>query len=254
MRLFDTHCHINDPESFPDPSQAVLEAREAGVDRLVVIGVDPASSLRAVQIAEAHDGVYAAVGWHPNYTASFSADGLAAIEALTSRPRVVAVGEVGLDFYWDHSTPKRQLEALEAQLDMAERVGKPVVFHSRKATSELLDLLAKRRRHPWLLHCFSGTAKEAARACELGCLLGVDGPVTYPKSEELRQVLTGVGLEKLVLETDSPYLAPHLHRGKPNRPALLPLVAEGVAQALGLTAREVAETTTANAERYFGLT
>jgi TatD DNase family protein len=146
-----------------------------------------------------------------------------------------------------------QFQALEAQLEMADRLGKPVVFHSRSATGDLLDVLANRRPAPWLLHCFSGTEDEAVRACEMGCLLGVDGPVTYPKAEDLRETLRCVGLDRLVIETDSPYLAPHPHRGKPNRPALLPLVAQGLARALGVGDQEVALRTTENARRFFGI-
>ncbi len=253
MRLIDTHCHLNDAKAFPDPAVTVAEARAAGVDRVIVVGTDEASSLRALEIASGIEGVYAVVGWHPTSAASYSSDRLVAIESMLSDPKVVAVGEVGLDFHWDKSTPLQQYLCLSDHLDLAARVGKPVVFHCRDANDELLAFLKSRAPLPYLFHCFSGDAGHAARAVELGAYLGVDGPITYPKNEALRSIFASVPRERIVVETDSPYMSPVPYRGQKNQPAWVVHVNRALATALGVTDEECAALTTANAERFFGI-
>jgi TatD DNase family protein len=253
MELIDTHCHLNDPSAFPSPSTTIAEANGAGVKRLIVIGIDTESSRRALQLAETHEGVYATVGWHPNYCAAFTTANLAEIRELATHPKCVGIGEIGLDYHWDFTPRHKQFEALEAQLDLADELGKPVVFHSREAYPDLLTVLERRPLRPYLLHCFAGDRSDAERALALGCLFGVDGPVTYPKAQDLREVIKFVGLDRLVIETDAPYLSPHPHRGKPNTPAWVELVAQGLATALGVTVEQVASATTANATRFFGI-
>lgn len=253
MGLIDTHCHINDPQAFPDPATTIAEAKAAGVAKLIVIGVDTASSQRAIALADEHEAVYATVGWHPNYCAEFTRANLAPIRDLAGHPKCVAIGEIGLDYHWDYTPRHKQFEALEAQLALAEELSKPVVFHSREAYPDLLTVLESGPSRPYVLHCFGGDEGDAERAMAMGCLFGVDGPVTYPKAEALREVLRKIGLANLLIETDAPYLSPHPHRGKPNSPALVGLVAGGLATALGVTLEEVALTTSANATRFFGL-
>ena len=252
MRLFDTHCHLNDAKAFPDPAAAIEEARRAGVDRLAIVGVDEESSRRALEIAESHDGVYAIVGWHPTSAASYT--GTRGIEEMLKSPKAVAVGEVGLDFYWDKSTPDEQYRCLSDHLDLAAQVGKPVVFHCRDANDELLTFLEGRAAHAYLFHCFSGDQSHAERAVALGAVLGVDGPITYPKNDALRAIFARVPRDRIVVETDSPYMSPVPYRGKPNRPAWVVNVNQALAGVLGVTAEECAELTTANAERFFGVT
>jgi len=251
--LIDTHCHLNDERAFPDPEAVVAEAREAGVDRLIVVGIDTESSRSALALAERFDGVFAVVGWHPTSAAAFSESELSAIEAMLTHPRVVAVGEIGLDFYWDKSTPEQQHACLEAQLDLAARHGKPVVFHCRDANDELLSFLEARPVQPYLFHCFSGDAGHAARALALGAYLGVDGPITYPKNEAMRAMFGELPRDRVVVETDAPYMAPVPYRGKPNRPAWVAHVAAMLASVWGVSDKECASTTTENAERFFRL-
>lgn len=252
MELIDTHCHLNDPAAFPDPDATIAEARAQGVTKLVVIGIDTESSRRAVSLAEAHEGVFATVGWHPNYCAQFTESDLEPIRELAAHPKCVAIGEIGLDYHWDYTPRHKQFEALELQLELAAELGKPVVFHSRDAYPDLLTVLESAPPRPYLLHCFAGDNRDAERGMALGCLFGVDGPVTYPKADGLRDTLRSIGLERLVVETDAPYLSPHPFRGKPNTPARVKLVAEGLATALGVTPNQVAEKTTANAMNFFG--
>lgn len=254
MRLIDTHCHLNDPDAFEDVGAAVREAQAAGVSDLVVIGVDDRSSRLAVEIALAHDGVWAVVGWHPNSAHEASVAGLARIGELVTHPKVVGWGEIGLDYHWDFATREEQRWALEAQRMMAEAAGKPVVFHCREAYGDLLDWLeAEPLRVPFVLHCFAGTAEDAARAARLGAWFGVDGPVTYKKAEALRAVVAALPRERVLLETDAPWMSPVPHRGERNRPSRLPLICSAVAEVWGVTPEAAAALTTANAVRFYGL-
>lgn len=253
MKLIDTHCHINQKDVFPKPGDTVREANEKGVNRLIVVGVDEASCRRAIELADEHHKVFAIVGLHPNYTAAYSKNDLLWIEELAKHPKAVAIGEIGLDYHWDYSPKDKQARALKEQLSLARRIGKPVVFHCRKAYSELLDVLEQVPPIPYLFHCFSGTREDATRAVKLDAYFGIDGPITYKNSQELRNLVNELPRERLVIETDSPYLTPHPHRGKPNSPAFLPLVNSGLAAALSLSSNECAELTTRNACRFFGI-
>jgi TatD DNase family protein len=249
----DTHCHLNLAEHFPDPAAAIKEAQDAGVARIIVVGIDLPMSRRALEIADAHDGVYAVVGVHPNSAAAYQASHLSEIEEMLRHPKAVAIGEIGLDYHWDFATPDQQRVALFDQLDLAESTGKPVVFHCRKAYPDLLSLLEKRKQLSWLFHCFAGTMADARRAVEIGAWFGVDGPITYPKSHELRDIVETLPRDRIVIETDAPYLTPAPFRGKPNHPSYVRFVSAGLAAILSLELDECAELTTANAERFFGL-
>lgn len=253
MPLIDTHCHLNDLKAFPDPAEAVREAQEAGVERMIVVGVDEESSRLALSIAESIDCVYAVVGWHPTSCGSYTRESLDVIEEMYSHPKAVAIGEIGLDFYWDKTTPEEQYACLTDHLDLALRLDAPVVFHCRDANDELLDFLEKRERQPFLFHCFSGDAKHAQRAVKLGAYFGVDGPITYPKNEAQREIFASLPTDRILIETDSPYLTPVPYRGKRNRPAYVAYVNEKLAEVLGMSAEECGEMTSANADRFFRL-
>ena len=249
--LIDTHCHLNDAKAFPDPGREIDAALAQGVERFVVVGTAPDDWERAVTLAEGHPEVWAIVGWHPNYTADYDPGTLGRLRELLDHPRVLALGEIGLDYHWAYAERTVQHAALRDGLDLAVERGKPVVFHAREAYTDLLDVLEARPPHPYLMHCFAGTAEEGARAAALGCRFGVDGPVTYPKAEGLRAVLRTLPYESLVVETDAPYMSPVPFRGKPNRPANVRHVAEGLAKALDRPYEEVAERTTRTAREFF---
>lgn len=253
LELFDTHCHLNLADCFADPDAEVERARAAGVTRLCLVGIDSTSNRRAVEIASRHEGVHAIVGWHPNSAASFNEDALAEIETLLGNPKAVALGEIGLDYHWDFATKEQQRTCLSAQLALAERLDVPVVFHCREAYDDLLDLLEERPRRPYLFHCFSGDGRHAERVLRLGGTIGVDGPLTYKKSDGLRELCRRWPRDRIVLETDSPYLSPEPHRGRPNHPAYLPLVNAALAACWGTAPEESARQTTENASRFFGL-
>lgn len=251
--LIDTHCHLNLLESFPDPAASIAEAVQAGVEKLVVIGIDIESSRRAVELADRHKEVYASVGLHPNSASEYCSRTLADLEPMLSHPKTVAIGEIGLDYHWDYATKDQQRTALFDQLDLAASIGKPVVFHCREAYKDLLPLLAARARHPGVLHCFAGDAEDASLALELRLMFGVDGPITYKKANDLREIFRTLPADRIVIETDAPYLTPEPHRGKPNRPAYVAMVNAGLAACRGIGRDECARLTTANATRFFGL-
>jgi TatD DNase family protein len=251
--LIDTHCHLNDSKAFPDPAAAVREARDAGVGRLIVVGVDAEDSSSAIRLADQFENVYAIVGWHPNYTAKYTADELGRLRESLKHPKVVALGEIGLDFHWQYATLEQQERALFDQLTLAEEAGKPVVFHCREAYPHLLDILERQPRLPFLFHCFAGDADAAARAVALDCYFGVDGPISYKKSTALREIVKGLPRDRIVVETDSPYLSPEPLRGKPNHPANVALINDALAACLEISPEACAELTTRNAERFFRL-
>jgi TatD DNase family protein len=260
MKLFDTHCHLQDPK-FDDAGAVAGRAVDRGVAWMLVCGYDLPSSERAVAMAARSPALLPAVGVHPHDANDVSDEVLASIEALAADQRVVAVGEIGLDFYRDLSPRDTQREVLAAQLDMAARLRKPVSVHSRGAEDELFELLAAyaeksplgRAGRPGVMHCFGGTLEQARRYVELGFLVSVPCSVTYPANDEGRRVASGLPLEALVVETDSPYLPPQGLRGKRNEPANVGAAVEAVAAARGARVDEVAAATTANAGRVFGI-
>ncbi len=252
MHLIDTHCHLNLLDSFPDPEPEFTACADAGIG-IILVGLDPETGRRAVDLAEAHDNVWAIVGRHPNYAHGYGPAELAVYCDLLKHPKVVALGEIGLDFHWDFATRDQQDRALFDQLDLAQEVGSPVVFHCREAYPELLTVLESRPPHPYLFHCFAGDADDARRAIALDAYFGVDGPITYKKADGLRTVVSNLPKNRIVLETDSPYMAPVPHRGKPNRPSYLPLIAEGLAAVWGETPEATAFQTTENARAFFGI-
>ena len=251
MKLIDTHCHINHEEHFPDPSKAIEAALAAGIETLIAVALDEADAARAIKLAEAHPCVFAVVGVHPSYSAGYA--GSDWIREMLTHPKVVALGEIGLDYHWDHATREQQDRALNEQLDLAEELKVPVVFHCREAYPDLLERLESRPKMPYLFHCFAGNWEEAQRVLALGGIFGFDGPITYKKNSDLRDLVAKLPHNSLVLETDSPYMTPEPHRGKPNSPALLPLINKAVADSLGISELECAALTTKNAKRFFRL-
>ena len=229
----------------------MAEAKRAGVGRLIVVGCDMESSRAALALADRFEEIYAVVGWHPTHTADYASESLTEIEQMLSHPKVMAIGEIGLDFHWDYSTPEQQKIALFDQLDLARRTDVPVVFHCREAYPELLDILEQLPAHPYLLHCFAGTSADAERAMRLGAYFGVDGPITYKNSQALRETVRQIPPERLVIETDSPYLSPVPFRGQPNTPARVTYVCAALAQVLGISLDDCAELTTTNARKFF---
>ncbi len=258
--LVDTHCHLTLTAFREDLGEVLARAREAGVERVVVLGIDVPTSRSAVALAEAEAGVFAAVGVHPHDASTFSPSVEAELRTLAGSERVVGIGEIGLDYYRDRSPRPAQRAAFQAQLALAAELGLPVVVHNRESTDDVMaDLLEHARRRPagmaervGVLHAFSADASTGRRAAEAGYFLGVAGPLTYPGAEDRRQITAGLPLERLVLETDSPFLTPHPHRRSRNEPARVHEVAVRLAALFEVSLEEVARQTTANAGRLFG--
>jgi len=261
--LIDTHAHLQFGE-FDKDREAVLErAWQAGLEAIVVLGVDAASSEAAIALAEANPRLYATAGWHANVAAALDRDGRRRLRELTQHPRVVAVGEIGLDFYRNLSPREDQVRVLEEQLALAAERRLPVAVHCRDAHDQMYPILkrwaAKARplfgegRLLGVMHYFSGDLELARRYGDMGFLISVHTCVTYPKSERLWEVAVGLDMGCLVLETDSPYGAPQSQRGRRNEPAYVTEAARRVAELRGLTAEAVAMRTGENAIRLFGL-
>jgi TatD DNase family protein len=244
----DTHCHV----PWEGVGEDVLdEARAAGVTRFVTIGTTVGTSRAAIDVAGRHDDVWATVGVHPHDAAA--AD-LAEVERLLAGERVVAVGECGLDFHYDHSPRDVQLEVFAAHVRLAQRYDLALVVHTREAWDATFEVLDAEGLPPrTVFHCFTGGPAEAARALERGGVLSFSGIVTFKNADDVRAAAALCPLDRLVVETDSPYLAPVPHRGRANRPAWLPAVGEAVAAAKGLDPADLAAATTDNARRLFRL-
>jgi TatD DNase family protein len=234
--LFDTHAHLQFAEFAPDLAQVLARARAAGVGGMLTIGTDLESSRAAVALAEREADVWAAVGIHPHEAAGADEAAFEELERLArASPRVVAVGETGLDFFRNLSPPAAQVEAFRRQLDLARRLGRPVLVHCRQAHAEALEVLAASGvvERGGIMHCFSGDAEVARRCLDLGLLISIAGPVTYPNARKLPEVVRFVPEDRLLVETDCPYLPPQPHRGRRNEPAYLPITAARVAELRG---------------------
>ena len=250
-RWIDAHCHL---DSIGEVDATVARARAAGVAAVVTIGTDLPSSREAATIARSNPAVWAAVGVHPHDASTLDGAALEELIALARHSRVVAIGEIGLDFYRDLSPRDAQRDAFRRQLAAAQDLGAAVVIHMRDAHDELFGTLEELGPPERLIfHCFSGGPADAERGLALGGYISFAGNVSYKNAGLLREAAAVVPRDRLLVETDSPYLAPVPHRGKPNEPAWVVAVGQAVAAAVGLTAEEVARTTTANAVRAFGL-
>jgi TatD DNase family protein len=255
--VIDTHAHLGLCE--PAEAELVDAATEAGVRRILTVGLGEDSNPEAVAAAERHEGVFASVGRHPNSAGGFDDAARAAIEELCARPGVVAVGETGLDFYRDRSDPDDQRRAFSAQIAIARRTGKPIVIHLRdregsdRAVSEAFEALAEQGEGlSVILHCFSAGPRWAERAAELGWYCSFAGNLTYPKADSIREAAALVPSDHVLVETDSPFLAPQSVRGKPNHPANVVATAERLAEVRGVPYGELERIVEANAARVFG--
>jgi TatD DNase family protein len=256
MRLFDTHAHLHFPEFGADLDAVLERASAAGVAAVVTIGTDRETNPAAVALAERLRGVYATVGIHPHDSADATDDDVAAMERLArSSAKVVALGEMGLDFFRDLSPRPRQREIFRQQLAIARALGKPVVVHCRDAHAETLDILAGERVDEvgGVMHCFSGDVAVAKRCLDLGLMISLAGPVTYRNARALPEVARFVPDDRLVVETDCPFLPPHPHRGQRNEPAWMTLTAERLAELRGVDRNVLGDIVTLNAAALFRL-
>ncbi|MBT2668221.1 MULTISPECIES: TatD family hydrolase [Bacillaceae] len=253
--LFDTHVHVNAEQFNEDLEDVIDRAKEAGVNNMVVVGFDRPTIIRAMELIEAYDFMYAAVGWHPVDAIDMTEEDLQWIEELSNHPKVVAIGEMGLDYHWDKSPKDVQMEVFRKQIRLAKKVGLPIIIHNREATADIVNILKEEEasRVGGIMHCFSGSAETALECINMNFYISLGGPVTFKNAKKPKEVAAAVPLDRLLIETDCPYLAPHPYRGKRNEPSYVKLVAEQIAEIKQLTLEEVSQATTENAKKLFGI-
>lgn len=257
MLLVDTHCHL-DFHQFDDDRTTVIErAREAGVTRMIIPAIDLHNCHDVIRVAEQFDGVYCAVGVHPNSSAGWESRDIEELRGFAHHPKVVSIGEIGLDYHWDKSPKEMQFKAFVEQMELASELDFPIIIHNREASLDVIRLLSESplvgKWNAGVMHSFSAPRQIAQQALNLGFHLGFTGPLTFKKAEDLRRVAADIPLERILLETDAPFLSPVPKRGKRNEPSYVPYIAEKMAEVKGLTVEEVAKATTGNAVRLFGL-
>lgn len=251
--MVDSHAHLDFPEFDADRPAVLERAREAGVSTIVNVGTDAASSRAAVNLAAEHSVVYASVGLHPHSAEDFSPAILAELRSLVVQPKVVAIGEIGLDYYRDYASRTSQRRAFAALLSLAAEFQLPVIVHAREAYEDVWAALREWDGPGGVVHAYSGGLAWMDRLLELGFHLGIAGPVTFPNARVLRSVVAAAPLERLLMETDCPYLAPVPCRGQRNEPAYVGYIAEAIARVRDLAPSDVVCQTTVNARRLFGL-
>jgi len=253
-RLTDSHCHLDFPQLAGELGDVLARARAAGVHRMVTIATTPASAGTARAMAEAHDGVFFAAGLHPMSVGKAPIPTPEALEAIAAHPRCVGIGESGLDYHYTAETAPAQQESLRIHIEAARRTGLPLIIHARDADTDMARILSEEYRagaYPCVMHCYSSGPELARTALELGFYLSMSGIAAFPKSHDLRAIFAAAPRERILVETDAPYLAPPPHRGKRNEPAFVRHTAERGAESLGLSLADFAALTEANFERLF---
>ncbi|GGE53942.1 putative metal-dependent hydrolase YabD [Pullulanibacillus camelliae] len=253
--LFDTHTHINAEEFNEDRDEVITRAHEAGVSNMVVVGFDRPTIEAAMAIVKEHEDMYAAVGWHPVDAIDMTDEDLDWIRALLKDPKVVAVGEMGLDYHWDKSPAEIQKEVFRKQIHLAKEMDMPIIIHNREATEDIVAILEEERASAvgGIMHCYSSDWEHAKRCLDMNFYISFGGPVTFKNGHLAKEVASQVPLDRLLIETDCPYLSPHPFRGKRNEPARVQLVAEQIAVLRDKSFEEIAEITSNNAKTLFRL-
>lgn len=254
--FIDSHTHLDDPRFDQDRENVIESLREDGIDMVINIGADKESSLSTLELARKYDNIYAVAGVHPHSASELEEDGLDWLIEIAKEEKVVAIGEIGLDFYYDNSPRDIQRKWFKAQLQLAKELGLPVVIHTRDAAKETYDILkdaAADGKLKVLMHCYSGSAEMAVDYAKLGFYIALGGAVTFKNARVPREVASVVPLENLMIETDCPYMTPEPFRGKRNEPKYVNLVAEKIAEIKGITVEELAKATADNARSFFRL-
>lgn len=251
--IFDSHAHLDDERFDKDRDNIIATAKENGIEYILNPGADLNTSIRAVNIAGKYDNVYAAVGVHPHDVKDMDEDTIEVLKALSNKEKVVAIGEIGLDFYYDNSPRDEQRKWFRRQIELAKEVNLPIIIHDRDAHEETFKILKEYDVGSigCVMHCYASSVEMAKEYIKMGVYISLAGPVTFKNARKTHDVAREIPLEWLLVETDSPYLTPEPYRGKRNQPAHVRLVAEKIAQAKGITLEEVARQTTLNAKKLF---
>lgn len=253
--LFDTHVHLNADQFMEDRDETIQRAFDAGVNYMVVVGFDRRTIPLAIEIAEQNETIYAAVGWHPVDAIDMTNEDLNWIEELSSHPKVVAIGEMGLDYHWDKSPKDVQKEVFRKQIRLAKKVNMPIIIHNREATEDIIEILQEENAAEvgGIMHCYNDSAEYVQACLDMNFYISLGGPVTFKNASLPKEVAVQVPLDRLLVETDAPFLAPHPNRGKRNEPAFVKLVAEKIAELRGISFEELSKKTTENAFAFFGI-
>jgi TatD DNase family protein len=253
--LFDTHTHLNDDAFEQDREEVIRRAQEEGVSLLVNVGFNRVTIPQTMALAEKHDFIYAAVGWHPHDAKDMTEKDLAWIEELASHPKVVAIGEMGLDYHWDNSPREVQKEVFRKQIALAKKVKKPIIIHDRDAHRDVVDILKEEGADEvgGIMHCFGGSVEIARECLDLNFYISFGGPLTFKNAKKPKEVAEQIPLDRLLIETDSPYLTPHPFRGKRNESSYVRLVAESLAELKGVSYEEICRVTMENGKRLFNI-
>ncbi|PYZ95445.1 hydrolase TatD [Alteribacter lacisalsi] len=253
--LFDTHVHLNADQFEDDCEDVIARAKEAGVTEMVVVGFDTKTIRKAMALVEKYDFLYAAVGWHPVDAIDMTDERLDWIEELAAHPKVVAIGETGLDYHWDKSPKDVQKEVFRKQIRLARKLKMPIIIHNRDADADIVQVLNEENAGDvgGIMHCFAGDLNMARECLEMNFYISFGGPVTFKNARLPKEVATEVPLDRLLVETDCPFLAPHPYRGKRNEPAYVKLVAEKIAELKEMPYEKITEQTRKNALRLFAI-
>ncbi len=255
--LIDTHCHIADPAFDADRDAVIARALASDVQKMIVIGTDLESSQRAIALAEKYPFIFATVGLHPHDAKALNDSLLETFDQMADHPKVVGLGEMGFDLYYNHSTREEQRQAFIEQIRLAKKKQLPLVIHTRDAWQETFDLFKEEQVQEHaetvgaVLHCFTGNQETANLGLQFGCYISFSGIMTFKKASEVQEAATTVDLDKIVVETDAPYLAPQGFRGKRNEPAYVSAIVQKLSELRGMAVSDLATMTTKNAERLF---
>ena len=251
MEFIDTHCHIYYDKYQDDINEVISRANNNNVNNIICVGVDIESSKKSLFLSEKYSSVFATVGYHPHESKLALPNYLDKLSDLSKHPKVVAIGEIGLDYYYKHSDKKTQIKTFIEQLELAKNLDMPVIIHNREADKDIYKAIKNSKINNGVIHCYSGDIEYAKKIFGLGLFVSFTGILTF--SQSLQKVVKEIPLEKIMIETDSPYLTPIPHRGKRNEPHMVSLIAEKIADIKNISIEEVAQTTTKTAKKFFGI-
>ena len=256
MKIVDTHCHLNDETLYKDLDNVISHALKVGVDKMVVVGWDEASSKLAIKLAEQYDFIYAVIGFHPENVFDIDDETMHSTLGLYKHPKVVGIGEIGLDYHWTKEPEKRDIQKrfFIKQIEFANKVGLPISIHSREAFNDTIEILKEHKPlHGGVMHCYSGSVENISDIINLNLYIGLDGPVTFTNAKTPKEVAREVPLEWLVVETDCPYLSPHPLRGTVNEPANISLVIDAIAEIRDMSKKHLLDILYQNSCKLFNL-
>lgn len=253
--LIDTHVHLNADQYDEDLESVIDRAREAGIGKMVVVGFDRKTIERTMILIDRYDDIYGVIGWHPVDAVDCTDEDLSWIESLADHKKIVGIGETGLDYHWDKSPKEIQKEVFRKQIALAKRVNLPIIIHNRESTEDCVQILKEENAAEagGIMHAFSADEATADEVLDMNFYISLGGPVTFKNAQLPKDIAVHVPLDRLLVETDAPYLTPHPYRGKRNEPAYVKLVAEQIAKLRGISFEELAGATAQNAERLFGI-